>query len=312
MKPIDIFIVGAPKAGTDSFRHWMNLSRDVHVFGPAEPNYFCTDHLRTPKPMEKWQRRVVRAARRAKWAAEKSTWYLVSNAAPELIRDYNPKAKIVILVRDQFALVKSLHGELLKLGVETEPDLGKAWSDTLANPGRLDFANRAIPNYPESCRIGGHSERWIRVFGHDQVYLLEIGDLESALVRTRTARFLELDDVPDRPAANLNVRGEAPQTQALMPGPVEAGLHLLRSAKRTVRTLFSSKLPARSQDWAGARPEVGLAQNKDAIDAQVTDFFADDIALLARLRDENAKHHAAHAASHETGAIHQTVGVGGA
>ncbi|MEC7760316.1 MAG: hypothetical protein VX874_00210 [Pseudomonadota bacterium] len=290
----------------------MNLSKDVHVFGPAEPNYFCTDHLRSPKPMEKWQRRVVRSARRAKWAAEKSTWYLMSNAAPELIRDYNPKAKIVILVREHYALVKSLHGELLKIGVETQPDLGKAWSDTLANPSRLDFANRAIPNYPETCRIGGHAERWIRVFGHDQVYLMEIGDLENAHGRTRTARFLELDDMPDRPAENLNVRGEASQAEALLPGPVGAGLHLLRSAHRTAKTLFSPKPPVRTQEQAGGKPEVSLARSQDAIEARITEFFANDIALLERLRDENNRHHAARASSPATGAIHQTVGVGGA
>ncbi|TMV10343.1 hypothetical protein FGK63_04595 [Ruegeria sediminis] len=208
-RPIDFFIIGAPKAGTDALRNWLNECPDVWTYGPVEPNYLCDDVLGTKKNKSTWAKRVVRQARGRRLVGEKSTWYLGSQVAITEIATRFPKAKIVILTRENVSLFLSLHAELVKLGVENELDPKIAWQETIADPRRLDFVNTFLPNYPVSCRIGWQIERWIARFGQERVLIAGIRDLETGEGRRRMAACASFRMPPRR----LRTSGCPPVTQ---------------------------------------------------------------------------------------------------
>lgn len=278
---IGLFIVGAPKAGTDSVRHWLNRCPGVHVHGPVEPNHFCTDALYVPKDSAAWIRRILKDGQGNRVIGEKSTWYLCSPAAVENIHAYNPEARILLLHRDHAGLVRSLHGELLKLGAEDERDLGRAWAAALGDPGRVLFENTRVPDYPRSCRIGEHAARWIARFGHAQVLLMSIGDLETPEGRARLARFLSLDSYPDSGAAMLN---QALETDR--PSAPARGLRgwLLARVRRLRRALRGDPAPLPRKGIPG---QVPTTADPAAVAGMIGAYFAEDAALLAALCRDN-------------------------
>nr|WP_321510721.1 hypothetical protein [uncultured Celeribacter sp.] len=291
-RQIDFFIVGAPKAGTDSLRNWLNKCSMVRVYGPQEPNYFCTDILGEEKSVDDWTRKVLRQARGHKIVGEKSTWYLGSEAAIRNISDKYCAAKIIILVRDHVPLFLSLHSELVKLGVETELDPLRAWHATLKDPKRLDFDNLSLVNYPQSCQIGRQIDRWIDAFGHERVLIGSILDLETDAGRARFARFLGVLRYPNRPAAVANQRiSRASQSDrvngTLRRATVALGKqfqNLLKSGRRFLRTGRWSLIQNQAPRIAYRLP---LPDAKKALDS----YFVEDCLRLEVLRRENAQYH---------------------
>lgn len=212
-KKIDFFIIGAPKAGTDSMREWLSQCKRTFVYGPKEPNYFCSDILAKKKFEGFWSAWIVLSGIGSKYIGEKSTWYLGSKVAARKIKEYNSEAKIIIMTRPHLDLFKSLHGELLKLGVETVSDPICAWQQTRRKSAQLAFNNTFIGNYHESCRIGAQAAHWLSEFGHNQTIMMEIDDLADARRRAALARFLNIKHFPQTKAQVRNVRKLPIQTK---------------------------------------------------------------------------------------------------
>ncbi len=282
---INLFIVGAAKAGTDTVRDWLNQCPDAFVLGPEEPNYFCTDHLRHAKPSDYWINRIVAAGRGHTVVGEKSTWYLPSTAATHNAKSYNPDARIVILYRDHATLVTSLHGEFLKIGVEDLTDLDDAWSATIEDPNRLVFPNSFLTDYASACMIGTHSNRWIDAFGHEQTLLMKVGDLENAAGRQRLAQFLGLTDFPDIAPSRRN--------QSLKARPMARWLYSLRAnalrlrgrAKRILRPSASTAT------LKGKVGQVATTHNNSQALRKIAEHFAKDAVLLEQLVRQNKAIH---------------------
>lgn len=291
-RPIDFFIVGAPKAGTDALRDWLNESRETWVYGPVEPNYFCDDISSMHKDKNAWTKKVVRQARAKRLVGEKSTWYLGSQAAISEIATRFPKARIVILTREHVSLFLSLHAELVKLGVEPELDPMIAWRKTSADPRRIDFANNFLPNYIVSCQIGQQIERWIERFGHERVLIARIQDLETESGRRRVAEFLGLHQFPDTPAQIANKRLSTAnlgvETSAAATGTARS---LLRRAKSVARSLVRGVAIGSARPASPRTRQVALALTDHDFRDELTEFFAADAGLSAELERSNREHH---------------------
>lgn len=121
----NLFIVGAMKAGTTSFCETIGEHPDIFFAPIKEPNYFVNDlplHIfkespyfsidnyfenEFPQPLhianiqtEIHYSRLFELAKAEKYLAEGSTAYLHATESASLIHEYNPDAKIIILVRD--------------------------------------------------------------------------------------------------------------------------------------------------------------------------------------------------------------------
>lgn len=124
-KKCNLFIVGAMKAGTTTFVDLLYNHPDIYMSPVKEPHYFINSlpkqlyepsrffnlnnylEKKFPEPLhitkvetEKQYNKIFSAHDNQKYLGEASTTYLYAKESPKLIYDYNPNAKIVVLIRD--------------------------------------------------------------------------------------------------------------------------------------------------------------------------------------------------------------------
>ncbi len=123
----DFFIVGQPKCGTTSI--YEILKRHPEIFMPwhKEPNFFITDaHYRnTPDSLEEYLQ-LFESAETGQRVGEASVLYLSSSTAAAGIAELVPAAKIIAVLREPAALLRSFHMQLVQSRVEIEGDLRRA------------------------------------------------------------------------------------------------------------------------------------------------------------------------------------------
>jgi len=101
----NLFIVGAPKAGTTSLHEYLKKIPEIFMSEVKEPYYFCKtmipiDHYITPiRDREKYLA-LFEKSENEKIVGESSVWYLSDPDASTLIHQQVPSAKIIILLRD--------------------------------------------------------------------------------------------------------------------------------------------------------------------------------------------------------------------
>ena len=124
-KKVNLFIVGAMKAGTTSLIEMLDKHSDIYVCPIKEPHHFIKFtpksvfshppfnindylsqqnleklHLRVVKDLNDYEELFREAPKSVKYLAEASTGYLHAKESAKLIYNYNPDAKIIILLRD--------------------------------------------------------------------------------------------------------------------------------------------------------------------------------------------------------------------
>ena len=131
---VDFFIVGAPKCGTTALAQLLSQHPDIVISSPKEPHYFSSDlgtggYMPTSDadyhsyffPHNKAEQEI--------WG-EASVWNMYSDIALKRISAYNPKAKIIVLIRDPAKAAFSLHQQMIYQGHEDEKDFLKAWEQS--------------------------------------------------------------------------------------------------------------------------------------------------------------------------------------
>jgi len=101
----NLFIVGAPKAGTTSLHEYLKNIPGIFMSEVKEPYYFCKtmipiDHYVTPIIDRKKYLALFEKSKNEKIVGESSVWYLSDPDASSLIYQQVPSAKIIILLRD--------------------------------------------------------------------------------------------------------------------------------------------------------------------------------------------------------------------
>ena len=139
----DFFIVGHHKSGTTALYQMLRGHPQIYMPALKEPRFFAPD-LRAllgsngslPETWEDYLA-LFAAARPEQRAGEASPSYLRSQVAAGLIAQARPDARIVAILREPASFVRSLHLHLLKEGVETEPDLARAFAaESIVRGGR--------------------------------------------------------------------------------------------------------------------------------------------------------------------------------
>lgn len=185
MRKPNFFIVGAPKCGTTALHAYLGTHPNLFLCEPKEPNYFSTDFPthRYVTAEKDYLRLFENASNDETVLGEASAWYLYSNEAIPNIHEFDPQAKIIVMVRNPIDMVPSLHGMLLHNFAEDEHDLERAWE--LQAPRRAGecFAGsrnkRFDPKtclYAEVCKLGAQIERLFDVIPKDQVHIIIFDD----------------------------------------------------------------------------------------------------------------------------------------
>ena len=164
MKP-NLFIVGQPKSGTTALHQFLGQHPEIYMSSVKEPHFFCADfHLESDRAYgrqrffdfrnESAYLQLFSRAKGVKIAGESSTNYLYSQVAAEKIYNFNPDAKIIIILREPAKFLYSLHSHYVKFTEENEPDFltalaletdrkqEKAISPRVISPSYLYYSQR--------------------------------------------------------------------------------------------------------------------------------------------------------------------------
>jgi len=131
---------------------------------------------------------------------EASSSYLMSHTAAGHIADLQPAARLIAILREPAAFLRSFHLQSIRVHIETEPDLRRAIAlEDERRRGRQIPARCPRPPallYSEHVRYVDQLRRCHARFPPEQVLVLVYDDFRAdneATVR-RVLRFLEVDD----------------------------------------------------------------------------------------------------------------------
>ena len=200
MKKTDFFIIGAPKSGTTSLCNYLDQHPDICISNPKEPDYFGSDLLKPDKPKTKEEYlSCFKGGSTEQLWGEGSTIYWLSQKAPQEIYDFNPQAKIIVMLREPVSLLYSLHSQLIfdlheditdfKLALEAE----KERKQGKKIPPKCRRLNLLF--YSEVVHFTDHLKRYLNVFGSNKVKIIIFDDFvkDTANVYRETLDFLSVN-----------------------------------------------------------------------------------------------------------------------
>jgi hypothetical protein len=225
----NFFIVGAPKCGTTSLWSYLKGHPEIYM-SPLKEIYFFDTDLWEKRPERPWallnEGRApsleqylgcFAAAGEQKRIGEATPSYLRSLHAPNGIKAFNPRAQIIIMVRNPVDMMYSLHSQARRHSfawnrsagsagesVELLPidDFEAAMEADSKRPDRQVRGYRNFANFPEQV------QRYFDLFGRENVHTIIYDDLKksSAVVGQETLRFLGVrpDLAAEFPLANPN------------------------------------------------------------------------------------------------------------
>lgn len=213
MNKPNFFIIGAPKCGTTALSEYLKSHENIYISSPKEPCYFAEDFNRTPiKTLELYLNLFKDCQEHHLAIGEASVYYLCSDSALEKIYKFNPKAKIIVMLRNPIELVYSYHSQLLYNTGEDEPDFAKAW--------QLQAARREGKYIPKNCKnpkalqyksvgqLGSQVEHLLKIFPEQQVNLILFDDFKESTkaIYEEVLSFLNVpkDQRNDFPVINYN------------------------------------------------------------------------------------------------------------
>lgn len=289
----DVYLIGAPKAGSTSLARWLDEHPDVFVSTPKEPAYWASDfpEMRRHHGFEtQADYEALYTGPRAAIArrlVDASTVYLYSATAAQDIMTAAPHALFVVALRDPVDLVVSYHRSQLVVLSEDEPDFEVAWARSLRAelPSSGGFLDSKLLDYQMIGGLGAAVDRLLAVVPRERVHFVRFAELADhpQQVWSRLTDFLGVSS-PFVPAFSIhNASNKMYRWKKLRhvtqrpPAALNAPVRTLRQWTRTTQN--PTVAAAKRLMW---RPEPRPSITP-TMRATVADYFASDVVLLEKL-----------------------------
>jgi hypothetical protein len=296
----EVFLVGAPKSGTTAMSEYLGMHPDIFM-ARKEMHFFGKD-LEFGRRFYRRDRAAYlaefagRSERRR--AGESSVWYLLSKRAAVELREFNPQARVIIMLRSPAAMLYSLYHQFRYDGNEHLPTFEAALQAEAARSRgecitRKTYLAQGLM-YHQVPRYTAQVCRYLEVFGRHRVKVIIYDDFaaETARVYKETLEFLGVDAnfgpsefkvingaKTFKPSAVASVLSE-PWLRATA---VKLGLRLPRSVFRTMQN-FESTLRKRQTSFQPAPP---LARETAE---RLRQEFTPEVEQLSELLDRDLTH----------------------
>ncbi len=263
MRKPDFLIAGAPKCGTTSLHAYLQQHPRVFLPDWKEPHFFGTDLDWTDRE------RISEAAYGALFdpatadqrCGEASVFYLLSERAAREIRDCNPAARIIAMLRNPIDMIHSFHSQRVYNGTE-DVDFGVAMEiESERRSGRKlppRVGLRQGLYYRELAQYADQLQRYIDTFPREQLHVILFEDFKSNTPESfrNVAEFLGVDPTfsPDFAMQNPNtvarsrfvgdLLGHTPKAVSRIARVVPTSLRLrIRKAMRRANTRSEPRSP---------------------------------------------------------------------
>ncbi len=300
MRGPNFFIIGAPKCGTTALVEYLRDHPRVFMSWPKEPHYFAEDfdryrRIRTAKDYFD----IFQPATNEHLAfGEASVWYLYSSVAVRNIRAYDPKAKLIVMLRNPVDFVHSLHNQLVYNFFETEKDFRAAW--------RLQRVRRRGDQIPRTCpepaflqyervgKLGEQVGRVLDVFPMDQVKVILLDDFARS-TRTVYEEVLGFLGVPsdgrtEFPKVNVRKRHRSSLLGRLLMNPPGSIRFLETQVRRSLRLLGVRNLSAWHRLIHANEQPLNIQPLPSDLRETLVKVFANDIERLSALIGRDLNH----------------------
>ena len=195
---VDFFIVGAPKAGTTSLYHYLDEHRDICMSSDKEPNYFSDEELQQ-QDMYYGKSRVETIDiyhslfdkhLESKVKGEASVSYLFYKKVPKKIKEYNPDAKIIIMLRNPCHRAFSHYLMDRRLGLVYD-----SFEDVIDKKSNHKNANLFYQQYIQVGQYASQVKSYLECFDRNNILFIEYEDFRKNIshVMNRVYKFLNVE-----------------------------------------------------------------------------------------------------------------------
>jgi hypothetical protein len=299
MKRPNFFIIGAPKCGTSTLINELRWHPEIFVPLAFEPQYFCTDFL-TPDngglSTETYLNLFKDANDSHLAVGEKSVIYMYSDNAIDNILEFEPNARIIVMLRNPIDLVYSWHSQLHYSFIEDVDDFETAWSLQASRLRGEKIGKYCILpislQYREIGSLGKYMQRLYAKIPRDRVQLIFMEDFhkDTDRVYAETLDFLGVPFAPrpDKRKLNANKRHRYRALGEVLVHGSQSPLR--RPFDRFTRLPGIRNIPIRYwlSEWNKVeykRPPLSAEMRQ-----QLIDEFSDDVHLLSELTGRNLEH----------------------
>lgn len=191
---VNLFIVGAAKCGTTFLSEYLGRHSDCCVAKIKEPDFFSHDLLKkrglyyntSPVTEDQEYHRLFKYKSLRKYYIDASVSYLPYSEVAERIYRYNPKARIIILLRDPVDRAYSHYKMDKRLGLIKEPFSTLIKGDVSGSS--LQFHRQ---QYLQLGLYHHQVAAYLKIFGEKQVYCHNHNSEMEAVIRG-VSDFLEI------------------------------------------------------------------------------------------------------------------------
>ncbi|GAB3108924.1 sulfotransferase domain-containing protein [Aestuariicella hydrocarbonica] len=279
----NLFLVGAAKSGTTSLAELLGTERGVQLPVLKEPFYFVEGYGIKNKDE---YRALYRSG--GLWRIDASTGYLFDRLCPEKIKEFNPKAKVLIVLRNPIDFMVSYWEYMRANGSETL-DFCSAISEEEARRRHSAEFERSCEQWPASY---WYTER---AFFFDQVarYLnaFEEGEVKVVLFEKIIRDKNAIKDIYS--FLGLHLRGDKELPRVNESGKARPFIHFLRFSKylSPIKQMLYKLLPVSLRLKIRKAVFMGSMTNKgyekfvlpSEERAKLADIFSEDVEQLRRL-----------------------------
>jgi len=212
MKKPNLFIVGHPKSGTTALYNFLRQHPNIFMSPIKEPRFFCKDFIKESDLFHKqkcfyldaWSREqaaylsLFADVKSEKIIGECSTSYLYSKVAAAEIHKFNPRAKIIILLREPVSFLYSVYSHRLLNARENVKDFKTSLSlEKQRKLGHNIPSAMKLPNelfYSERIKYCEQVVRYYDLFGKSNVKVIIYEDFKrnNRAIYKNILKFLDI------------------------------------------------------------------------------------------------------------------------
>lgn len=197
-RKVDFVIAGTQKGGTSALNAYLRTHPEIGMAHKKELHFFDQEkNFQTaPPPYGLYHRNFARGRSRKIWG-EATPIYMYWEPAPARIRDYNPRMKFILLLRNPIERAYS-HWNMERT---LKQDKLSFWDALQAEPQRLKDALPSQSRFFSYMSRGRYTEQLERLWQHfprEQFLILKSEDLRDQPQKTLDAvcQFLDVSRLP--------------------------------------------------------------------------------------------------------------------
>lgn len=197
-------IIGVQKCGTTTLAHWLAQHPEIKMCSQKEPEFF-SKNTKWKNELEDYH--ALFKDGNGKLLMEASTsysWLLEYPETPERLYEYNKDLKLIYIVREPIARIKSHYRHHVLKGYTKKPFSQEVFSN---------------PTYLAHSSYDAQLRKFRHLFGDDQILCLQFEDLikSEVSVLKKITSFLGIEDFQSKDEIDLTAQNTSSELKKVSP-----------------------------------------------------------------------------------------------